>query len=40
MSKKNIGEKYEYELSQKLGAGAFAEVYSILYWFQGLQRTE
>jgi len=26
MSKKTIGTKYEYELSNKLGAGAFAEV--------------
>lgn len=27
MSKKNVGQKYEYELSNRLGQGAFAEVY-------------
>ncbi|CAD8077095.1 unnamed protein product [Paramecium sonneborni] len=27
MSKKTVGSKYEYELSNKLGSGAFAEVY-------------
>jgi calcium-dependent protein kinase len=27
MSKKSVGQKYEYELSGRLGQGAFAEVY-------------
>jgi calcium-dependent protein kinase len=27
MSKKTVGAKYEYELSNRLGQGAFAEVY-------------
>lgn len=27
MSRKVIGDKYEYELNQKLGSGAFAEVF-------------
>lgn len=27
MSKKSVGQKYEYELSNRLGQGAFAEVY-------------
>lgn len=27
MAKKTVGAKYEYELKDKLGSGAFAEVY-------------
>lgn len=27
MAKKTVGNKYEYEMTNKLGSGAFAEVY-------------
>ena len=30
MSRKTIGEKYEYDISSRLGSGAFAEVINIL----------